>query len=195
MTQHINLLASKKNPAERVTRELLAPLAAVFLLLLALWAWRQSDEIQVRRADQTALQQLEQTRASLTAKLPQQSGQDLVKQIAALRPKAQAAQMMMSKLADLGSQQGYSGHFAALAGISETGVWLNKVEVTQGGKLVSLSGRALDKAAVLAYVNKLNARFAELGVEFKALEITSETLAGKAGDAGSALNVVAFKLN
>ncbi len=194
MTQHINLLAKKKNPAERATLELLLPLTVVLLALLALWAWRQSDERQARQADQTALQQLEQSRVSLATQM-QRSGADLSKELEALRPRAQAAQMVINKLAELGSQQGYSGHFATLAGISESGVWLSKVDITQGGKLVSISGHALDKATVLGYVKKLNARFADRGVDFKALEITPETVQGKTGDAGGALNVVAFKLN
>jgi Flp pilus assembly protein TadB len=194
MTQHINLLFKKPDLTAPMGRLLLAPLAAVLLVLLALWAMGQNDEAQARRNEQSEQQQLQQARVRLDASL-KTSGGNLDKEIEALKPKAQAAQLVLGKLDTLGRQQGYSDYLNALAGVSEKGVWLNKVEITQGGKSVSLSGRAMDKSAVLAYVKKLNARFASLGVTFSTLDITPEAAQGNAGASGSALAVVAFKLN
>lgn len=194
MTQHINLLFKKPDLTAPVGRLLLAPLAAVLLVLLALWAMGQTDEAQARRNEQAEQQQLQQARARLDASL-KTSGGNLDKEIEALKPRAQAAQLVLGKLDTLGRRQGYSDYLNALASVSEKGVWLNKVEITQGGKAVSLSGRAMDKSTVLAYVKKLNARFASLGVSFSTLDITPEAAQGNAGAPGSALAVVAFKLN
>ena len=47
---------------------------------------------------------------------------------------------------------------------------------------------------MLAYVKKLNARFARLGVTFSTLDITPEAAQGPAGAPG-ALAVVSFRLN
>lgn len=194
MTQHINLLFKKEDLSAPVGKILLAPLAAVLLVLLALWSMGQTEESQARRNEQAEQQQLQQARARLDASL-KTSGGNLDQEIAALKPRAQAAQLVLGRLDTLGRQQGYSDYLNALAGVSEKGVWLNKVEISQGGKSVSLSGRAMDKSAVLSYVRKLNARFASLGVSFSTLDVTPEVAQSTAGAPGSGLAVVAFKLN
>ena len=194
MTQHINLLFKKKDLSTPVGKMLLAPLAAVLLVLLALWSMGETEEFKARRTEQAEQQQLQQARARLDASL-KTSGGNLDQEIAALKPRAQAAQLVMGKLDTLGRQRGYSDYMNALAGVSEKGVWLNKIEISQGGKSVSLSGRALDKSAVLSYVKKLNARFASLGVSFSTLDVTPETAQGTAGAPGGGLAVVAFKVN
>ena len=194
MTQHINLLSKKKNLGAPATQLLLAPLATVLLVLLALWAKGQMDETQALKDEQSAQQALQLAKDQLAASA-KASGGDLSKEIEALRPRAQAAQAVTSKFDTLGRQQGYSDYLSALASVSESGVWLSKVDVSQGGKSVSLAGRALDKAAVLRYVKKLNDRFASLGVNFSTLDITPEAVPAKAGGAAGPLAVVAFKLN
>jgi hypothetical protein len=194
MTQHINLLFRKKSLAGPAVRQLLAPLLAVALVPLILWVWRQSDEAGARESERAAIQQLQQIRSSL-ATSSTQTVVNLDKEIETLKPRALAAQMMLGKLDALGRQHGYSSYFTTLAGISENGLWLNRIEISMAGKLVSISGRALDKAAVLRYAKKLNARFADLGVQFSSLDVTPESVQGKAGDTASTLNVVSFRLN
>ena len=107
MTQHINLLSKKKNLGAPATQLLLAPLAAVLLVLLALWAKGQMDETQALKDEQSAQQALQLAKDQLAASA-KASGGDLSKEIEALRPRAQAAQAVTSKFDTLGRQQGYS---------------------------------------------------------------------------------------
>lgn len=194
MTQHINLLPAQQDQTRRVALQLVAPLAVVLLLLAAWWANGLREENQALLSEQAARQELQQTRNRLDASMKVDSA-SLDKEIEALKPKAQAAQAVLSKFDTLGRQQGFSEYFSHLASVSEPGVWLNKVEITQGGKALSLAGRALDKSAVLRYVKKLNTRFADTGLAFNTLEVTPEAAQAKAGSADGALAVVSFKLN
>lgn len=179
---------NQRNYALELTalRQLVLPVLAVLAVLLAAWGWRGQDEKLARQSEQVAQQQLEQARARLTERTRGRAG-GLEQEIATLRPRAEAAQQVLGKLAELGSRDGYSPHLAALASVGEDGLWLTAIEIHAGGKSVSLSGQALDQAAVLRYLKKLNARFADLHVEFRALELAT---AGK-----GAPGAVTFRIN
>lgn len=187
MTQHINLLIQRNYALELAAlRQLVLPALVVLAVLLAVWGWRMQDEKQARQSEQVAKLQVEQARARLTERTKGRAG-GLEQEIAAIKPKAEAAQQVLGKLAELGSRDGYSPHLAALASVGEDGLWITSVEINDGGKSLSLSGQALDQAAVLRYLKKLNARFADLQVEFRALELAA---AGK-----GAPGVVTFRIN
>jgi hypothetical protein len=124
---------------------------------------------------------------------------DILAQIDALKAPAGESQEIVNLLrSGAGGSEGYSGHLAALAAISEDGVWLTEVKIGNAGKTVRLAGRSLRHESVLRYAQRLNERFAAYGAQFTALELTpdvvKESAAGAAGPAGPALSSVAFKL-
>jgi len=188
--QHINLQTRQKSGYDSTW---VAPAAfgLALLSLLGFAGMRQTEVATAQKAEAASAQQLQQAKAKLEAPKPQSD--ILGSEIAALRPQADAAQRILAQAGNLGSLNGYAEYFHSLATISEEGLWLNNVSVDQAGKSISVSGRALQKESVMRYAQRLNARFAEYGVQFTALEMTPETV-GKQGDPKAQITAVMFKL-
>ena len=191
MSQQINLLV-RKSAGFDSTWAALAALGLVLLSLLGLWAVKQGDVARAQEDAAASARQLEDVKARLQART-QRSGTDLGAEIEALKSRAEAARKTLERIGELGSQQGYSRVFSALASVGEDGLWLTSVSVNQGGKSVSISGHALRQESVMHYAERLNGIFSDAGVQFTALEL-SPVSAGKPGDPGAQLNAVAFKL-
>ena len=197
MSQQINLLVQEAvAPALSALRSLIGfgVMLAAFLGYAAI-AWlgtarlgdtvAQSDA-QVA-AEKAALQAVEQ---KLTAR-PKLA--DILAQIDALKALAGESQEVVNLLrSGAGGSEGYSGHLATLARISEEGVWLTGVKIGNGGKTVSLAGRSLHHESVLRYAQRLNEQFSSYGVQFTAVELTPDV--AKERGSGPALSSVAFKL-
>jgi len=91
-----------------------------------------------------------------------------------------------------GSESGYHAHLVALARISENGVWLDRVQISNAGKSIVVAGSSLNPEAVLRYAQRLNEQFAPLGARITTVEIAA---AGPAGPARGLPPIVNFNLH
>lgn len=200
MSKQINLLARAQAAPELSALRALIGLGVMFAAFLgyAAFAWFGTARLEDTAAQSNA--QLAAEKAALRA-LEQKLGArpklaDIVAQIDALKAQAGESQEILNLLrSGGGGSEGYSGHFTALARISEDGVWLTGVKIGNAGKTVSLAGRSLRHESVLRYAQRLNQQFSAYGVQFGAVELTPDVAKeGAAGTAGPALSSVAFKL-
>ncbi len=200
MSKQINLLVQEAIAPELSALRALIGLGVILAAFLgyAAFAWlgtarlgdtaeQSNAELAAEKVAQKALEQKLGERPKLA---------DIVAQIDALKAQAAESQEVVNLLrSGAGGSEGYSGHLAALAGISEDGVWLTGVKIGNAGKTVSLAGRSLRHESVLRYAQRLNERFSAYGVQFTAVELTPDVAKeGAAGTAGPALSSVAFKL-
>jgi hypothetical protein len=190
MSQQINLLVIKRSGSASALAAL-AVSGLVLVALLAVWGARQGELHRVQEAEAASALQLQQATAILQARA-QQKGLDA--EIASVRPKAEAAQKFLAQMGELGSRQGYARYFSALTTAGEEGVWLSSVTVDRAGRSVQVGGHALRKESVMRYAQRLNALFAEDGVQFTALELTPEVSNGKPGEAARPATATAFRL-
>lgn len=87
-----------------------------------------------------------------------------------LASQGQALQAL--KEGSFGRNEGYSGMLRALARVSVEGVWLTRVEFSEGSGELSLAGRALRADLVPAYLARLRAEPSLRKQEFARLEVT-----------------------
>ena len=199
MSQQINLLMERR---EALGSALLA-LASVALMLvglLAYWGVLLADTNRLQQSVSAGKQELARTMAALQAEQQRQlgghDGAALKAELAVLRPKAEAVRQLVDQLRSgaLGSPKGYANYLTTLASISEDGLWLTNVAVSNAGKGVRISGRALRNESVMRYAGRLNAAFAAQGAQLNSLEMTPESLV-RAGEPGKPLlTTVSFKL-
>lgn len=199
MSQQINLLKQRHEP---IGSALLA-LGALVLMLVGLLGYGGGLLAEASRLQKTAnvstqgLAQVKQGLQDLRQRLAAENDRPALKaEIEELKPKAEAFKQLVDQVRSggLGSAEGYANHLNALARVSEAGLWLTQVKVSNSGKVVHISGRALRNEAVMRYAKRLNESFAGFGVQFNSLEMTPENVA-KAGDVGKpVLTTVAFKL-
>jgi Tfp pilus assembly protein PilN len=200
VSKQINLLAPAQAAPTLTALRALIGFGVMFVAFLgyAAFAWfgttrlgdtvAQSDaQLAAEMATVKALEQKIGARPKLA---------DIVAQIDALKAQADESQQMLNLLrSGAGGSEGYSGHLATLARISENGVWLTGVKIGNAGKTVSLAGRSLRQESVLRYAQRLNEQFSAYGVQFSAVELTPEFAKESAtGAAGPALSSVVFKL-
>jgi hypothetical protein len=76
------------------------------------------------------------------------------------------------KEGSFGRNEGYSGMLRALARVSVEGVWLTRVEFSEGSGELSLAGRGLRADLVPAYLARLRADPSLRKQEFAQLEVT-----------------------
>lgn len=72
---------------------------------------------------------------------------------------------------DAGHTEGFSSVMVGLGRQIEAGMWLNKIEVSDGGRAMSLLGSSYRPGAIPRFVQKLGDETAFSGVEFKTFEI------------------------
>ncbi|HSH90775.1 MAG TPA: hypothetical protein VK996_12385 [Ramlibacter sp.] len=123
----------------------------------------------------------------------QGSASDQATEIAALKPRVEAAARLMGSLRDgtMGSPEGFARYLDVLGGASIDGVWITNIAVSRGGAAVSISGRALRNESVMQYVGRANQVFQPLGVRFNAIELTPDTPPGP----GAAPATVGFRIS
>ncbi len=200
MSRQINLLVLAQAAPELSALRALSGLGAMLALFLgyAVIAWIAAAPLR----DAAALNNADLAAAKIELKALEQKISarprlaDIVAQINALKWQADESQQILNLLrGGGGGSEGYSGHLATLARISEDGVWLTGVKIGNAGKTVSLAGRSLRQESVLRYAQRLNGEFAAYGVQFSEVELTPEgAKEGAAGSAGFPLPSVAFKL-
>lgn len=187
--QQTSLLSKKKIDLGFV-KPALAVLGLLLLTMLGLWGMRQGDVAKAQQAETASSQQLAEANARLQKFM---SGTGLEAEFAALKPQAETAQKIMAQANNLGNQEGHAKYFSMLASLPESGLWLTNVAVDKSGKSVIISGRALNKESVMNYARRLNALFADSGVQFTSLELRHEAF-GKQEKSGPIYSDVAFKL-
>jgi hypothetical protein len=197
MSKQINLLLPEKIAPGLSARRLAIGLGVLFAAFLGYgaYAWlgtsRLGDNVEQGGADLIAAKAARQALEQKLGERPKMA--DLVAEIEALKPLASESQDIMALLGGGGpGTTGYSAHLAALATVSEEGVWLTGVTITKAGKGMSLTGRSLNNDSVLRYAQRVNARLSGFGVQFSAVELSPEgtTAVGP----GAALSTIAFKL-
>jgi hypothetical protein len=201
MTQHINLLQLRRRPVGTA----LAALAAMGVLLLCLLAYGlvlNSQAKALRAQLNASAQGLQETKMALVAMRARASGSS--------EPGPSAVQAEIDTLKSqllqrkkwgelvgnhgLGNPAGYLAHFQTLSAVSEEGLWLTSIFVSDSGKLVNLTGRALRNDSVLRYAEKLNQAFGPQGVQFNAVEMTPEAFKASGQEGAPALRSVNFRL-
>lgn len=205
MSRQINLLVQAQAAPELSARRALIGFGVFLAAFLgyAAFAWlgtaRLGDSVVQGNTEQAAQKAALQALEGKLGERPKLA--DILAQIEALKAQAAESQEIVNLLrSGGGGSEGYSAHFAALASISEDGVWLTGVKIGNAGKTVSLAGRSLRHESVLRYAQRLNERFSTYGAQFTALELTPDATtagaaAGSAGTAGPAVSSVAFKLH
>jgi hypothetical protein len=201
MSRQINLvIQSGSRHAVSAERALLV-LGLALVVLLAYWGYLffqtaklGKEAASVAAQITTQKKQLADVKQKLAARLDKDVGNA---EIEALKVRSKAGEDLLSRLPNEanGGAQGYAAHMKTLAQISEKGIWLTALNITDGGKKVSLEGRSLRADAVLAYAKRANAQFSPLGVRFTSLELTPPVPV-KDGDKdkAAATPVVSFKL-
>lgn len=197
MSQQINLLIRK----QAAPRSGLYAIIAIGVLLLGLAAFglvrqRQIHHLQSEAEAEAA--RLAEAKAALQKRM-ETTGKASAEELAALKQKADAARILIGQIEALGSQEGYARQFSALAATAESGVWLTSIAIGQSGKTLAISGNAMNKESLMRYVQKLNDRFSDAGVQFTHLEISPVQAGGNPGAApgvpNAAGSAVTFKLN
>ena len=199
MSQQINLLARERNPLGSALAAL-ALVALVLVGLLVYGAMLRAETAGLRQDADSGQRQLVQAKAALQAMRQRTDSNNdaatLKAEIDALRSKVEALRQWQQLInnGSLGSPQGYANYLSTLASVPAEGLWLTSISVSNAGKLVTLSGRALRNESVLRYAKRLNAAFAAQGVQFNSLEMTPENLVRTTEVGKPVLTTVAFRL-
>ncbi len=204
MSRQINLLIQQRDRTGNIALLALLGLGALLLVLLAYWGSEHFKTLKLQNTleqDQHLLAVKAEKQAVLKKLAEDQKNveggkvKDIGAEIAALKQRSEANQSIldMLKKGELGSPDGYAGHLAALASLSDNNSWLTSVAISNAGKNVNLTGRALNDEAILRYSQRLNQQFAGYGVQFTSVEMTTEVF-GKESSAAPSLSTVVFKL-
>jgi hypothetical protein len=179
VSQQINLLVKKQErpavSAERTSIAIALLLAAS--ITYALVERKQTAKV-VDSANRMQAQVASQKAAlkTLEEKIAgRPKGEELATEVAWLRDVAAGKHRVLEMLraGSGGSESGYHAHLVALARISENGVWLSQVQISEAGTRISVAGGALDPDAVVRYAQRLNEQFAPFGAKFTTLEMTA----------------------
>jgi hypothetical protein len=179
VTQQINLLIQKQlTPKVSAERTLIA----LALLLAASLTYAFIERRQTSKVVETATRGAAQLTAQKAAvkmlekRLAQRpKGDELNAEVTWLRELAANKQRVLETLraGTGGSDAGYHAHLVALARVSENGVWLNSLRISDAGTKVILAGQSLSQEAVIRYAQRLNEQFAPFGAKFTSLDITA----------------------
>lgn len=199
MSQQINLLDRPREPVGSA----LGGLAVVAVVLLGLVSYEAELVVEtnrLRKAADAGQRDLTQVNAAMQA-MRQRADADndataIKAEIDALKPKAEAVQQLLEPIRNgsLGSTEGYARYLSTLASVSEEGLWLTNVSITNAGKVMTLNGRALRNESVLKYAKRLNEAFASYGVQFNSVEMTPENLTQTGAMGKPVLTTVSFRL-
>ncbi len=190
--QHVNLYQGEFRPRRDPTDALhlaLALLVVVVLLLLisGYQAW-QAQRAQQRLSQARAQQQAAQTRTDeLRTALQQARQSDSGAQTEGeqLRREYAAKQRLLGFLDDgpLAADAGFSGHLQGLAERVVDGVWLERIQLAQGGRRIRLDGHARQPDQIPAFMASLGRAAAYSGRKFRTLRV-------ERGDDGEAVAFV-----
>lgn len=178
MTQQINLfvreVAVKRGPI--VTTLLAGALMAVVCVVYWQYLIGETKRLEKRVADakrEVATQQ-EALKGMRDVLAKRTDPARLAAELAAVKARASEAQAFLGLLqnGELGSIDGYAGHFITMARNTEPGVWLTLLRIQNAGKTLELQGRSLQPESVLRYAGQVNNRIAPFGANLSSVEMT-----------------------
>ena len=178
MTQQINLyvreVPEKKGPL--VGTILAMGLAAVLCVVYWQYLLGENKKLGKRAADvanelaaqQQVIKGMRDTLATRT------DPKRLASELAAVKARASEAQEFLALLqrGELGSLDGYAGHFVNMARSTEPGVWLTHLKIHNAGRTFELEGRSLQAESVLRYAGLVNSRISTYGANLSSVEMT-----------------------
>ena len=199
MSQQINLLRPKDRTATAAGMAA-AALGIGLLMLLGVLHSVRSETAQLRETAKLGEQRATQVKTAIQQlQTSKDSGEEaaIAAEIASLRPRAEAVVQLVRSVrsGNLGNAEGFARYYGTLAGVAVEGLWITNVSVTNAGKSVTISGRALRNESVMQYAQRLNEAFTPHGVRFNALELTPEVVKPAAPGAEPPLSTIAFKLS
>lgn len=179
MSQQINLY----QPIFRRQRKVFSAvtmaqiIAIVSLGLAAIYGYgrwslsRLSGDVAVLEAQQAQAQaQFEKLSREVAAT---RNDQGLKAELARAQTDLKARQQLLAWLGENEQQRqlAFSAHLAGLARQHRGDLWLDGIELSQGGQIVTLAGGSDDPAAVVRYLRRLGQEPAFSGLEFHTLSI------------------------
>jgi Tfp pilus assembly protein PilN len=196
MTQNINLLSKKRthnNSASFALRGLL-----LLILSFVIWGAYAEFNMQILNDNNLALEKsllkLKYDLQNKNRSMGLDDAKILMNASSLMQKKLDEHRYLLQivKNGDIGSMQGYAQFFQSLATIPQEDVWLTDVDISQAGKLVSISGMALSPTSLMRYAEQLNQTFNADSIAFSSLEILKEEASSStASPPGSAIK---FKL-
>ena len=193
---HINLL-QRSGPARTVTWSLAALLAVTMVAMFYYGSRLQEDSRRATQRRDEVAQQLKLVQARMAVERGEQeknaSTLALRKEIEALQPQAQAAQALIdaTRGANAGQADEFGRALAAITGVTEPGLWLTALTVSEAGKRLELFGEARNGASVLRFSRRANESLQPLALRLGSLEM--KPAAGGASSAPTA-GAVSFHL-
>lgn len=171
MTEQINLYV--KPPS--VSAPLMVAGAAVALAIVAMTGWAITNEARISSRESNAqetmarVQLLQKQVADQRRVLGLPDFQMQRKEIADLQSKVDSNRELLSQLdkGEIGTRQGHSRIFEAIAMSSEKGLWLTSVDITKSGQNIVLGGRAYNSDVVLRFSRRLNESMERRGLDFR----------------------------
>ncbi|MBL8472575.1 MAG: hypothetical protein KF778_10840 [Rhodocyclaceae bacterium] len=166
MSQNINLFDVSLRPRRDLLRA--RPLACVWLITAALMgagAWAAQAQRAGRQDElQAARQEVERERKRFAAAGAAIRGLRPDAELLAELQQLEQAEISLGEVARTlkgglpGTGSGFAPALRALAASRQEGIWLTHVELAVGGAEISLAGRALDSAALPAWIARLSAQ-------------------------------------
>lgn len=185
--KQINLYQAAFHPPRVIMPARRLLMGGVFFLcgMLALYAWDAWRLTQLRQE----VGRLTQRAANLDAQVnagaaARQADPRLLAEAEAVETRLHNLQLARAALADgsLGSDRGYSAQFRALSRARVNGAWLTHIEVGDGGKAMSLRGRALTGEDSARLIASLQREPLFVGLSYSGLTLTQPEDAEKEAD-------------
>lgn len=197
MSQQINLMPRMPAPPAISAKRSLLLLSLWLLGLTGYGEWQkvQADRLhQSMQQSEKFLQSQQSIVHTLQRKLSEPEG-NLAAQIAALEPQTSVSKDILARLknGELGSIDGFGEQLVALARITQPGIWLTSITISNAGLNVLIEGRALKKNQVLLYASQLNQKMKKFEMQFSEVDIV-QIPAAPPEDAQQE-NIFSFKLH
>jgi hypothetical protein len=186
--KQINLYQAEFRPVRPVlsTQSLLLGAAAFAAGLAALHAWDRWELHRLRTEADLVVQRAEglEQKLAQSATPPRQADPAVLAEIASLEARVKALQRAQELVTSgaLGSDAGYAARFIALTQAKVPGAWLTRIEVTQGGKVMNLEGRALKGEDAARLIHALGRQPTLSGLAYAKLNVQPAKAEEKAAD-------------
>lgn len=183
MSQQINLYSPifRKQTKVFSATTMLQGLALIVLVVAVFYYYMSAQssllELRAAQSSRQLKSELERLKVYGASDSPAERVKALAERKKALEDTlaAQGQALQALKEGSFGRNEGYSGMLRALARVSVEGVWLTRVEFSEGSGELSLAGRALRADLVPAYLARLRADPSLRKQEFARLEVTRAT--------------------
>ncbi len=129
------------------------------------------DVAQLEAQQVSAQAQFDQLNAEVAAR---RDDRGLKAQLAEAESDLQARRQLLVWLGEHAQEHrlGFSAHLAGLARQHQGDLWLDGIDLGQGGQVVSLKGGSDEPAAVIRYLRRLGQEPAFAGLEFHSVQLT-----------------------